>query len=41
MLDLTGDRFAGKVAIAPSNGSFQDFVTAMRQLEGEDATRAG
>ena len=39
VLDLTGDRFAGKVAIAPANGSFQDFVTAMRQLEGEDATR--
>ena len=38
VLDLTGDRFAGKVAIATSNGSFQDFVTAMRQLEGEDAT---
>jgi iron(III) transport system substrate-binding protein len=38
VLDLTGDRFAGKVALAPSNGSFQDFVTAMRQLRGEDAT---
>jgi iron(III) transport system substrate-binding protein len=40
VLDLTGDRFAGKVAVAPSNGSFQDFVTAMRQLEGEEATTA-
>ncbi|HET7517951.1 MAG TPA: iron ABC transporter substrate-binding protein [Actinomycetes bacterium] len=40
VLDLTGDRFAGKVAVAPSNGSFQDFVTAMRQLEGEEATAA-
>jgi iron(III) transport system substrate-binding protein len=38
VLDLTDDRFAGKVAVAPSNGSFQDFVTAMRQLEGEAAT---
>ena len=38
VLDLTEPRFAGKVAVAPSNGSFQDFVTAMRQLEGEDAT---
>jgi iron(III) transport system substrate-binding protein len=38
VLELTGDRFTGKVALAPSNGSFQDFVTAMRQLEGEDAT---
>src|SRR5918992_1543470 len=39
-LDLTDDRFAGKVAVAPANGSFQDFVTAMRQLEGEEATAA-
>ncbi|HEV8424091.1 MAG TPA: iron ABC transporter substrate-binding protein [Actinomycetes bacterium] len=38
VLELTDDRFTGKVALAPSNGSFQDFVTAMRQLEGEDAT---
>jgi iron(III) transport system substrate-binding protein len=38
VLELTDDRFAGKVALAPSNGSFQDFVTAMRQLRGEDAT---
>ena len=37
VLDLTGPRFAGKVAVAPSNGSFQDFVTAMRQLKGDDA----
>jgi len=36
VLDLTADRFAGKVAIAPSNGSFQDFVTAMRQVQGEN-----
>ena len=40
VLDLTGDRFTGKVAVAPANGSFQDFVTAMRQLEGEEATAA-
>lgn len=37
VLELTDERFAGKVAVAPSNGSFQDFVTAMRQLEGEEA----
>jgi iron(III) transport system substrate-binding protein len=36
VLDLTADRFAGKVAIAPSHGSFQDFVTAMRQVQGEN-----
>jgi iron(III) transport system substrate-binding protein len=38
VLDLTDARWAGKVAIAPANGSFQDFVTAMRQLEGDQAT---
>jgi len=37
VLDLTDARFAGKVAVAPSNGSFQDFVTAMRQLDGDAA----
>jgi iron(III) transport system substrate-binding protein len=37
VLGLTDERFAGKVALAPSNGSFQDFVTAMRQLDGEAA----
>lgn len=38
--DLTAPAYRGKVGIAPSNGSFQDFVTAMRQLEGEEATEA-
>ena len=33
VLELTDGRYAGKVAVAPANGSFQDFVTAMRQLE--------
>jgi len=36
VLDLTAPEYRGKVGLAPSNGSFQDFVTAMRQLEGED-----
>lgn len=36
VLDLTADRFEGQVALAPQNGSFQDFVTALRQVEGED-----
>jgi iron(III) transport system substrate-binding protein len=38
--DLTRPEYRGKVGLAPSNGSFQDFVTAMRQLEGEDAATA-
>ncbi|MGH2828618.1 MAG: extracellular solute-binding protein [Actinomycetota bacterium] len=36
VLDMTDERFAGDVALAPTNGSFQDFVTAMRQIEGDD-----
>lgn len=39
VFDLTSEEYAGRVAIAPENGSFQDFVTAMRQLEGEDRAR--
>lgn len=39
VMDLTAPRFAGKVGVAPTNGSFQDFVTAMRVLEGEDVAR--
>ena len=39
VLDLTGEQYAGKVALAPSNASFQDFVTAMRQVMGDDAAR--
>ena len=37
---LADDAFAGKVAVAPTNGSFQDFVTAMRQERGDEATLA-
>jgi iron(III) transport system substrate-binding protein len=37
VLDLTDEQYAGKVALAPSNASFQDFVTAMRQVMGDDA----
>ncbi len=38
--ELTGDAWEGKVGWAPTNGSFQAFITAMRVTEGEDATRA-
>ena len=36
--DLTDSAYRGKVGVAPSNASFQDFVTAMRQHSGDDAT---
>lgn len=40
LLDLTDERWAGQVGWAPENGSFQSHVTAMRQLLGEEETRA-
>ena len=36
--DLTRPQWRGRVAWAPTNGSFQSFVTAMRTLEGEPRT---
>ncbi len=39
VFDLTGAEWAGgRLAIAPANGSFQDFVTSMRATEGDDVT---
>ena len=38
VFDLTDPAYRGKVGVAPSNASFQDFVTAMRQREGDDVT---
>jgi iron(III) transport system substrate-binding protein len=40
IFDLTEPRWAGEVGIAPTNASFQAFVTAMRVAEGDDVTRA-
>lgn len=40
VFDLTAPEYEGRVGVAPGNGSFQDFVTAMRQEEGDDETRA-
>lgn len=40
ILELTDPKWAGLVGWAPANGSFQSHVTAMRQIVGEDATRA-
>ena len=38
VFDLTEERFRGRVAVAPANGSFQDFVTAMREIHGDGTT---
>jgi iron(III) transport system substrate-binding protein len=38
--ELTDPRWRGQVGIAPTNASFQSFVTAMRELEGDAATKA-
>ncbi len=40
VLDLTAPEYDGRVGVAPANGSFQDFVTAMRFRSGDDATEA-
>ncbi len=37
---LTDPEWQGRVAWAPTNGSFQSFVTAMRLLDGDEKTRA-
>jgi iron(III) transport system substrate-binding protein len=38
VLDLTDPQYGGQVAIAPTNGSFQDFVTVLRNEIGDEAT---
>lgn len=37
--DVIDERWNGQVGIAPSNASFQAFVTSLRVLEGQDAAR--
>lgn len=38
--DLTDEKYKGRVAWAPTNGSFQAFVTAFRVAHGDDAAKA-
>jgi iron(III) transport system substrate-binding protein len=38
VLDLTDPEYSGRVAVAPDNGSFQDFVSGMRAELGDEAT---
>lgn len=40
IFDLTADEYEGRVGWAPTNGSFQAHVTALRELVGDDSTRA-
>jgi iron(III) transport system substrate-binding protein len=40
VFDLVDPKYEDKLAVAPTNGSFQDFVTAMRQQVGDDETLA-
>ncbi len=40
VFDLTDETYRGRIGWAPSNASFQAFVTAIRVLEGEEAARA-
>lgn len=39
VFELTEPRWRGEVGIAPSNASFEAFVTAIRVLEGDDRAR--
>ena len=40
LFDLTDAAYEGRVGWAPTNASFQAHVTALRALEGDEATRA-
>ena len=40
ILDFTAPEWRGRIGWAPTNGSFQAFVTALRVSQGQDAARA-
>lgn len=37
--ELNSTEYAGKVGVAPSNASFQSFVTALREMKGDEAAK--
>ena len=39
IFDVTDPRYRDRLGVAPPNASFQDFVTAIRELEGEARTK--
>lgn len=39
ILDFTDPKWESRIGWSPTNGSFQAFVTALREIEGEDAAR--
>jgi len=39
IFELTDKKWLGEVAIAPTNASFQSFITAMRVSQGDDVTK--
>lgn len=40
VLDFVNDEWEGRIGWAPTNGSFQAFVTALRIVQGDDAAKA-